>query len=62
MKTVELSTQQQKQDGVRHVKAGVGRNPRNQSEYHRCVGLFAEPIKEIIRSVVYVDNTKYFQN
>ena len=25
------------------------------------VELFAEPIKEVVRSVVYIDNTKYFQ-
>ena len=48
--------------GDSHVKASVARNQRYQSEYHRCVELFAEPIKEVVRSVVYIDNTKYFQD
>ena len=61
MKNVELSAQQQKQDGVRHLKASVRRNLRYQSDYHRCVELFAEPIKEVVSSVVYVDNTKTFE-
>ena len=63
MKSVELSTWHQKQDGVRHVKASVGRIARYQSEYHRCVELFAESIKEVVRSVDdYVHNTKYLLN
>ena len=57
MKSVELSTRHQKQDGVRHVKASVGRIARYQSEYHRCVELFAESIKEVVRSGnLYVHN------